>query len=171
MVLIVGGVGFGKQLKALSMILSLQHQTLLDHARDGRFFFDQTNYLVLDEADRMLDMGFIADIRAILRECPRTRQSMLFSATFSEDIRHLADRLLNAPVTVEIAANRDVSAIRRTIIECKGTQHNLLRNLIVDNQWRQVLVFTKLKSGAARLAKHFKRQFLVDCIIRVNTIG
>ena len=169
MVLIVGGVGFGKQLKALEEGVDIVIATpgrLLDHARDGHFFFDQTNYLVLDEADRMLDMGFIADIRAILRECPRTRQSMLFSATFSEDIRHLADRLLNAPVTVEIAANRDVSAIRQTIYQvAKEHKRDFLRDLIVDNQWRQVLVFTKLKSGAARLAKHLEKDgFTVDCI-------
>ena len=91
---------------------------------------------------------------------------MLFSATFSEDIRHLADRLLNAPVTVEIAANRDVSAIRQTIYQvAKEHKRDFLRDLIVDNQWRQVLVFTKLKSGAARLAKHLEKDgFTVDCI-------
>lgn len=169
MCVIVGGVGFGKQLKNLEEGMDIVIATpgrLLDHAKDGHFFFDDTHFLVMDEADRMLDMGFIADIRAILKNCPEDRQSMLFSATFSEDIRNLAERLLDAPVMVEIAANRDVSKIAQTIYQVKKEhKRDFLRDLIVDNQWRQVLIFTKLKSGAARLAKHLEKDgFTVDCI-------
>ena len=167
--LIVGGVAFGPQLKLLQEGVDIVVATpgrLLDHARDGHFFFEDVRYLVLDEADRMLDMGFIDDIQRILKACPPQRQTMLFSATFSKDIRQLADRILNAPVTIEIAPNRDVAGIKQTIYQInQENKRDFLRDLIVDHQWSQVLVFTQLKSQAAHLAREFKEDgFTVDCI-------
>ena len=105
-VTLVGGAGFGFQIKALSRPIDLIVATpgrLMDHMRAGRIDFDRLEMLVLDEADRMLDMGFIDDIRTIMQMLPKQRQTLLFSATFAEPIRKLARDFMNSPKQIKVA--------------------------------------------------------------------
>src|SRR5207247_7513820 len=132
---------------------------LLDHVQQKTVDLRQVEILVLDEGDRMLDMGFIPDIRRILPLVPATRQNLLFSATFPEEIRKLAASFMKDPVTVEVAR-------RNTPAELVGqVQHpvdatrkrELLTHLVKSNDWKQVLVFCKTKHGANRLAQQLSR--------------
>ncbi len=167
--LIVGGVAFGPQVRALEAGTDIVVATpgrLMDLTKECAIELSNVRYCVLDEADRMLDMGFVDDITKILRMCPDERQTMLFSATFSPDIRRLAQSLLVQPQFVEIEPNRDVAKITQRVYQvAKPHKREFLRDLVVDNQWRQVLVFTRLKSTAARLAVQLEKDgFTVDCI-------
>ena len=167
--LLVGGVGLVHQVRALEsapQIIIATPGRLMDHMRNNRVDLSELSALVLDEADRMLDMGFIDDILKILKKCPTDAQRMLFSATVTHDVKDLAERLLNRPRLIEIAPNRDVDAIEQKVYRVKNAdKHRLLRDLIVDGQWEQVLVFTRLKTGATKLAKELlKDGFAVESL-------
>jgi ATP-dependent RNA helicase RhlE len=151
-----------KQLLAGVEILAATPGRLLDHVGQRTVNLSQVEVLVLDEADRMLDMGFLPDIRRIIELVPRKRQTLLFSATFSDDIRRLASTLLSDPVTVEVARrNQAAEAVRQLVYPVdRDRKEALLAHLIAENDWRQVLVFTRTKIAASRLASYLDRRGL-----------
>ena len=170
---IFGGVGIQPQKDALRRGIDILVATpgrLLDHVGQGTVDLSAIEILVLDEADRMLDMGFIHDIRKILARLPKQRQNLLFSATYTDDIKRLADGLLNRPALIEVA--------RRTIAAESVTQHvyrvdkeakrDLLIHLINDGQWQQVLVFARTKHGANRLSEQLNRAGIDSSAIHGN---
>ncbi|MCC6868774.1 MAG: DEAD/DEAH box helicase [Burkholderiales bacterium] len=153
-----GGVGMSPQTAQLKRgvdILVATPGRLLDHHRQRNVDFAKVEIFVLDEADRMLDMGFIADIKRVLALLPKQRQNLLFSATFSDEIKALADRLLNAPRTIQVAArNSTVEAItQRAHPVNREHKSKLLAWLIGHHDWQQVLVFTRTKHGADKLVR------------------
>jgi ATP-dependent RNA helicase RhlE len=155
--LIYGGVGIKPQIEALRRgvdILVATPGRLLDHVEQKTVDLSHVEILVLDEADRMLDMGFIRDIRRILALLPAKRQNLLFSATFSDDIRKLADGLLHNPVMVEVARRNAESELvfQRVHPVTQDKKRYLLAHLVATGDWRQVLVFTRTKHGANRLS-------------------
>jgi ATP-dependent RNA helicase RhlE len=157
-VVIFGGVSEKPQIEALRSGCDLLVATpgrLLDLAQQRLLDLRQARCCVLDEADRMLDMGFINDIRQILKLLPRERQNLMFSATYSEDIRELAGRLLRNPVAIEVAArNATAERIEQHVYRVpKEHKRHLLAHLIVSGNWHQVLVFTRTKHGANRLTE------------------
>jgi ATP-dependent RNA helicase RhlE len=156
---VFGGVNITPQIRRLKSgvdILVATPGRLLDHVQQRTVDLSQIEILVLDEADRMLDMGFIRDIRRILSLLPKQRQNLLFSATFSNEIKSLAATLLHNPVMVEVARrNTSAELIAQQIYRVSRTQKPaLLTHLIKQHNWYQVLVFTRTKHGADRLAKH-----------------
>ena len=167
--LLIGGVSILKQKEKLMdrpEIIVATPGRLLDHVKQKSVDLSGVRYLVLDEADRMLDMGFLPDIRKILSFCPTKRQSLLFSATLSDEIHLLAQKFLSKPVLVEINANRDVASIRQVVYRVPESEKpRFLRDLIVDNALEQVLVFTRQKRTAAFLADSLKKDgFTVDAL-------
>jgi ATP-dependent RNA helicase RhlE len=152
-----GGVGMQPQVDRLRQgvdILVATPGRLLDHHRQGTLDLSQVQIFVLDEADRMLDMGFIHDIRKVLAIVPKKKQSLLFSATFSDEIKALADRLLNAPALIEVA-RRNATAeniTQRVLLVGRERKKDLLAHLVRSGNWHQVLVFMRTKHGANRLA-------------------
>jgi ATP-dependent RNA helicase RhlE len=116
--------------------------------------FDQLEILVLDEADRMLDMGFIHDIRRILKLLPSKRQNLMFSATFSDEIRELAKTIVHDPIEISVTPkNAAAQSVLQSVIPCdKAQKTNLLIDLIKTRKWHQVLVFSRTKHGANRIA-------------------
>src|SRR2546421_2516233 len=157
-VVIFGGVSEKPQIEALRTGCDLLVATpgrLLDLAQQQLLDLRQVRCCVLDEADRMLDMGFIHDIRRILKLLPGERQNLMFSATYSEDIRELAGRLLRNPVAIEVAArNAAAERIEQHVYRVpKEHKRHLLAHLIASGDWRQVLVFTRTKHGANRLTE------------------
>ena len=154
---IFGGVSINTQIAKLRKGVDVVVATpgrLLDHMQQGTIDLSKIEILVLDEADRMLDMGFIRDIRKVLKALPEDRQNLLFSATFSDDIRKLAAGMLNEPAEVQVAP-RNTTAERITQIVYpvdKRRKRELMSHLIGRENWRQVLVFTRTKHGANRLA-------------------
>ncbi len=157
---IFGGVKINPQIQKLQRgvdILVATPGRLLDHAGQRTVDLSRVEILVLDEADRMLDMGFIHDIRKLLALMPdtRKRQNLLFSATFSKEIKQLADRLLNQPELIEVARRNTAAELIAQVIHPvdKSRKRELLSHMIGSNNWRQVLVFTRTKHGANRLAK------------------
>ncbi|PZP61218.1 MAG: RNA helicase [Azospira oryzae] len=153
-----GGVSMNPQIEALRLgvdILVATPGRLLDHVRQRTVNLSQVKILVLDEADRMLDMGFIRDIRRLLTLLPPRRQNLLFSATFTDGIRKLAGGLLHAPVLIEVAARNAASERVAQRVYPVGAEHKraLLAHLVASGNWHQVLVFTKTKHGANRLAQ------------------
>jgi ATP-dependent RNA helicase RhlE len=152
-----GGVGMQPQIDRLRKgvdILVATPGRLLDHHQQGTLDLSQVQIFVLDEADRMLDMGFIHDIKKVLAIVPVKKQSLLFSATFSDDIKALADRLLNHPALIEVARrNATAETIAQRVIHTgRERKKELLAQLIREGDWHQVLVFTRMKHGANRLA-------------------
>ena len=155
---IYGGVSMERQVRALragAEIVVATPGRLLDHVRQGTVDLGRVEILVLDEADRMLDMGFMPDIRRILALLPAERQSLLFSATFAPPIRRLAEDLLRDPASVDAAPrNTTVPAIAQVIHPVdRGRKRQLLSHLVRSREVEQVLVFTRTKRGADRLAE------------------
>jgi ATP-dependent RNA helicase RhlE len=153
-----GGVNINPQIKALRGQIDILVATpgrLLDHVGQNTLDLSGVEILVLDEADRMLDMGFIRDIRKILALLPKQRQNLLFSATFSDEIKALSDGLLHNPGYVEVARrNSTVELISQSIhLVPQRLKSHLLAHLIKQNDWKQVLVFTRTKHGANRLTE------------------
>ncbi|MDH4110999.1 MAG: DEAD/DEAH box helicase, partial [Gammaproteobacteria bacterium] len=170
---VYGGVSIRPQITELRKnpeIVVATPGRLLDHLQQKTVDLSGIEILVLDEADRMLDMGFIRDIRKILALLPAKRQNLLFSATFSEDIRRLANGLLNSPTEVQVAA-RNTTADRVTQIVHpvdKARKRELLSLLIGKGNWRQVLVFARTKHGANRLATQLDSDGLRAAAIHGN---
>lgn len=162
---VFGGVGINPQKAAIAKGLDFLVATpgrLLDLMNQGFAGLSKTHILILDEADRMLDMGFLPDLKRILKALPPDRQTLLFSATFSPEIKKLASEFLNKPESVEIERNKDSSLVRQTLYRVpKANKHTVLRDLIVNNQWDQVLVFTRTKYGADKLVRHLLKDGLV----------
>jgi ATP-dependent RNA helicase RhlE len=155
---IFGGVGINPQIKQLKHgvdILVATPGRLLDHMEQRTVDLSKVEILILDEADRMLDMGFIRDIKKVLAVLPKQRQNLLFSATFSEEIKALADGLLNKPAMIEVARrNSTVEVIAQKIHPVdRDKKHPMLAHLIKTNKWTQVLVFTRTKHGANKLVE------------------
>ena len=170
---IFGGVGINPQIKLLKHgvdILVATPGRLLDHAGQGTVDLSKVEILILDEADRMLDMGFIHDIRKVLALLPAKRQNLLFSATFSEEIKTLADRLLNNPQMIEVARrNSTVEVIAQKIHPVdRDKKHPLLSHLIKSNNWTQVLVFTRTKHGANKLVEQLGKDSIGAMAIHGN---
>ncbi len=158
---IFGGVGIQPQINRLKKGVDIVVGTpgrLLDLVSQRALDLTHIEILVLDEADRMLDMGFIHDIRKIIRLLPTRRQTLFFSATYSADIKKLSDTILVNPRTVEVARqNTAAETVEQWVYHVpKSRKRELLAHLIQDGQWEQVLVFTKTKHGANRLAKQLE---------------
>ena len=155
---IFGGVNINPQIQELKRGVDIVVATpgrLLDHAQQKTVDLRHVEILVLDEADRMLDMGFIHDIRRILGLLPKQRQNLLFSATFPDEIRKLAAGFMRDPATVEVARrNTPAELVAQVQIPVdQAGKRALLAHLVKSNDWHQVLVFTRTKHGANRLAK------------------
>jgi ATP-dependent RNA helicase RhlE len=159
---IFGGVNINPQFDALKRGVDIVVATpgrLLDHHGQRTIDLKQVETLVLDEADRMLDMGFIHDIKRILAILPKKRQNLLFSATFSDEIRNLATGLLHDPASVQVTPrNSTVDAVAQKVLPVDAKRKSeLLAHLIKSNSWFQVLVFTRTKHGANRLAAQLEK--------------
>jgi len=170
---VFGGVGFNPQAERLRRGIDVLVATpgrLLDHARQRTVNLSHIEVLVLDEADRMLDMGFIHDIRKVLAMLPNQRQNLLFSATYSDEIRRLADGLLHRPALVEVARRNTAAekVAQRVHRVDAGRKRELLSYLIGAGNWRQVLVFTRTKHGANRLAGQLARDGITSAAIHGN---
>jgi ATP-dependent RNA helicase RhlE len=162
-VCIYGGVGMQPQVDALRRGVDVVVATpgrLLDHVQQKTVDLRQVEILVLDEADRMLDMGFIHDIRKILALLPTARQNLLFSATFPDEIRKLAATFMKDPVTVEVARRNTPAELVGQVAHpvAADRKRELLAHLVKSNDWKQVLVFCKTKHGANRLAQQLSRE-------------
>ncbi|HEY5809722.1 MAG TPA: DEAD/DEAH box helicase [Povalibacter sp.] len=170
---IFGGVSINPQIDALRRgvdILVATPGRLLDHAQQGNVDLKQIEVLVLDEADRMLDMGFIADIRRVIKLLPQKRQNLLFSATYSNDMRQLAQSLLRQPVEIEVARrNAAVDTVEQNMyLVQKDRKRALLSHLIRQGDWSQVLIFTRTKHGANRLTKQLEDDGIKAAAIHGN---
>lgn len=170
---IFGGVKINPQIETLRRgvdILVATPGRLLDHVNQKTLDLSQVEVLVLDEADRMLDMGFIHDIRKVLALLPKQRQNLLFSATFSNDIKKLADGLLNSPTLIEVAQRNTTSERVAQVVHYvdKKRKRELLSFLIGSGNWKQVLVFTRTKHGANRLAQQLEQDGLTAAAIHGN---
>ncbi|WP_373017849.1 DEAD/DEAH box helicase [Thiomicrorhabdus sp.] len=170
---VFGGVKINPQMMRLRQgvdVLVATPGRLLDLYNQNAVKFNQLEVLVLDEADRMLDMGFIHDLKKIMALLPKNRQNLLFSATFSEDIRRLAKGLVNDPVEISVAPrNTTAKTVEQWICPVdKAKKPALLIKLIADNQWEQVLVFTKTKHGANRLTQQLEKSGIKAAAIHGN---
>ncbi|MEN8148153.1 MAG: DEAD/DEAH box helicase [Campylobacterota bacterium] len=170
---IFGGVGSNPQIQKLKRGVDIVIATpgrLLDLQSQGYIDFSHIDFFVLDEADRMLDMGFIHDIKKVLKLLPEKRQNLLFSATFSNEIKALADRLLNKPELIEVARrNTSSEAVTQHIYPVdRDRKRELLSHLISDNNWKQVLVFTRTKHGANRLTEQLGKDGITAAAIHGN---
>lgn len=170
---VYGGVKINPQMMRLrggTELLVATPGRLLDLYQQGAIKFDQINTLVLDEADRMLDMGFIHDLKRIIKLLPRTRQNLLFSATFSDPIRAIVKELLKNPVEIDVAPrNTTVVAIKQKIHPVdKARKAALLSHLIHKNKLGQTLVFTKTKHGANKLVQQLAENQIYAAAIHGN---
>ena len=170
---IFGGVGANPQIKSIQAGLDILVATpgrLLDLMGQGVISLQHVEILILDEADRMLDMGFLRDIKKILAALPKQRQNLLFSATFSTEIKALANDLLNAPSLIEVArSNSTNEAITQLMHPVdRGNKHPLLAHLIKSNDWKQVLVFTRTKHGANKLVLQLENSDISAMAIHGN---
>jgi ATP-dependent RNA helicase RhlE len=171
--MIFGGVSINPQIAQLRKGVDIVIATpgrLLDHMQQGTLDLGSVDTLILDEADRMLDMGFIRDIRRILKALPPRRQNLLFSATFSKEIRQLADGLLNAPTPIQVASENSTAERVTQVVHPvdRARKRELLSYLIGQGDWRQVLVFTRTKHGANRLSEQLCRDGLSAAAIHGN---
>lgn len=157
--IIFGGVGIQPQIKALRSGIDILIATpgrLLDHVSQGTIDLTHVEILVLDEADRMLDMGFIRDIRKVIAILPAKRQNLLFSATYSDEIKKLCESILKNPAIVEVARRNTSSELvtqKVILVDCKR-KTALLGELIKKNRWAQVLVFTRTKHQANKVSDY-----------------
>jgi ATP-dependent RNA helicase RhlE len=170
---VFGGVNITPQIRYLKGRVDILVATpgrLLDHIQQRTVDLSQIEILVLDEADRMLDMGFIRDIRQILAVLPAQRQNLLFSATFSPEIKALAQTILTQPVLIEVARHiTSAETIEQEIYRVDRVRKaELLIQLIQDYNWNQVLVFTRTKHGADRLCKQLSEQHISALAIHAN---
>ena len=168
-----GGVGMQPQIDKLRRgvdILVATPGRLLDHHQQRTLDLGHVEIFVLDEADRMLDMGFIHDIKKVLAVLPAKKQSLLFSATFSDEIKSLADRLLNAPALIEVARRNQTAETIAQKMHPVGRERKkeLLAHLIKSGDWHQVLVFTRMKHGANRLTDYLNDQGISAMAIHGN---
>src|SRR3954471_5385315 len=160
---IFGGVGMNPQIDRIKKgvdILVATPGRLLDLQQQGHLDLSTVEILVLDEADRMLDMGFLPDVKKVLALVPREKQSLLFSATFSDEIRDLAHTLLRNPQSIQVTPrNTTVQRITQVIHPVgRGKKKELLAHVIQEHDWSQVLVFTRTKFGANHVADYLKKQ-------------
>ncbi|AXP05775.1 MULTISPECIES: DEAD/DEAH box helicase [Pseudomonas] len=170
---IFGGVGMNPQVQAMSRgvdVLVACPGRLLDLAGQGSVDLSHVEILVLDEADRMLDMGFVHDVKKVLARLPAKRQNLLFSATFSKDITDLAGKLLHNPERIEVTPpNTTVERIEQRVFRLPASHKRaLLAHLITAGAWEQVLVFTRTKHGANRLAEYLDKHGLPAVAIHGN---
>jgi ATP-dependent RNA helicase RhlE len=171
--IVFGGVGINPQIATLKSgvdILIATPGRLLDHIGQGTVDLSSIEIFVLDEADRMLDMGFIKDIKKIIGLLPKKRQNLLFSATYSDEIKILANTLLKDPVEVEVARRNTASELVKQsiyLVDCKQ-KSALLAYLIEKNKWEQVLVFTRTKHGANKLSEHLEKHNISSAAIHGN---
>jgi len=170
---IFGGVSINPQITKLRRGVDIVIATpgrLLDHMERGTIRLDGVETLVLDEADRMLDMGFIRDIRKVLQVIPGNRQNLLFSATFSKDIKQLANELLNAPMEIQVARQNTTAEQVSQVVHPVDRQRKreLLSYMIGAGNWQQVLVFTRTKHLANRLSKQLEQDGLSAAAIHGN---
>ncbi|EIF51686.1 DEAD/DEAH box helicase [Sulfurovum sp. AR] len=170
---IFGGVGINPQLAAIRKGVEIVIATpgrLLDIAGQKGIDFSALECLILDEADRMLDMGFIHDIKKLMKLMPQKRQTLLFSATFSADIKALAEGLLNDPILVEVARQNETADQINQVIHFvdKRRKRELLSQLIKVKKWKQVLVFTRTKHGANKLTKELEESGISAAAIHGN---
>ncbi len=170
---IFGGVGAHPQIKALRNgvdILVATPGRLLDLEQQNALSLSKVEILVLDEADRMLDMGFLRDIKKILALLPKNRQNLLFSATFSKEIKKLANEFLHHPVLVEATPeNTTVEKIDQTVYRVdKSQKTDLLIKLISEGKWQQVLVFARTKHGANKLSQKLEKAKITSAAIHGN---
>jgi ATP-dependent RNA helicase RhlE len=170
---IFGGVGMNPQVQAMARgvdVLVACPGRLLDLAGQGSVDLSHVEILVLDEADRMLDMGFVHDVKKVLARLPAKRQNLLFSATFSSDITALAGKLLHNPERIEVTPpNTTVERIEQRVFRLPANhKRSLLAHLITKGAWEQVLVFTRTKHGANRLAEYLDKHGLSAVAIHGN---
>ena len=170
---IFGGVGMNPQISAVAKgvdVLVACPGRLLDLVSQNKIDLGGVEILVLDEADRMLDMGFIHDVKKVLAKLPSHRQNLLFSATFSQDITNLAERLLHNPERIEVTPpNTTVERIEQRVFRIQASlKRALLAHLITLGAWEQVLVFTRTKHGANRLAEYLEKNGLPSAAIHGN---
>jgi ATP-dependent RNA helicase RhlE len=170
---VFGGVNINPQIQKLKGRVDILVATpgrLLDHVQQGTVDLSHVEILVLDEADRMLDMGFIRDIRRILALLPKQRQNLLFSATFSDEIKTFATGLLVSPVMIQVASRHATpDAVAQKIYPVDNAKkRDLLTHLIKEHNWYQVLVFTRTKHGADRLVKQLTQDNIVSMAIHGN---
>lgn len=170
---VFGGVKINPQMMKLRQgcdVLVATPGRLLDLYQQNAIKFSQLEVLVLDEADRMLDMGFIRDIKKILDLLPKRRQNLLFSATFSDEIRQLAKGLVNDPIEISVTPKNSTAKTVEQHVYCSDKKRKapLLANLIKEGDWRQVLVFSKTKHGANRLARFLEAEKITALPIHGN---
>ncbi len=171
--IIFGGVKINPQLTQLRHGVDIVIATpgrLLDHISQKSIDLKDVEFLILDEADRMLDMGFINDIKKILAILPKQKQTLLFSATYSDEIKTLSDKLLNAPVLIEVARpNRASESVKQIVYPVdRERKRELLTHLINEGKWKQVLVFTRTKHGANRLTGQLEKDGITAVAIHGN---
>ena len=170
---VFGGVGYGKQndeLKAGADIVVATPGRLLDHLEQGTLRLDKVEFLVLDEADRMLDMGFLPDVRRIVDKCPRARHTSLFSATVPPQIETLIQWAMHDPETIEIGARRTpAETVKHVIYPVSDTQKtDLLLELLERVNYESVIIFCRTKHGADRVANTLKRANHAVCVLHSN---
>ena len=170
---IFGGVKINPQIARLRAgvdILVATPGRLLDHVSQKTLDLSKVEILVLDEADRMLDMGFIRDIRKIIALLPKQRQNLLFSATYSSDMRRLADSLLKDPVSIEVARRNTPTELVSQVVHPvdRERKRELLSFMVGSQNWRQVLVFTRTKHGANRLSQQLEKDGISSAAIHGN---
>ncbi len=170
---VFGGVSINPQkmklIKGVDVLVATPGR-LLDHVSQRSVNLSNIDILVLDEADRMLDMGFIHDIKKVLALVPKNKQTLLFSATFSDDIKKLANSLLKSPALIEVARQNATTETVTQVIHPvdKNRKRELLSFLIGSNNWQQVLVFNRTKHGANRLAEQLNKDGITAAAIHGN---
>ena len=170
---VYGGVGYGRQtdeLRAGADIVAATPGRLLDHLEQGTLKLDKVEFLVLDEADRMLDMGFLPDVRRIVEKCPRHRHTALFSATIPPQIETLIQWAMHSPETIEIGARRSpAETVKHVIYPVSDLQKtDLLLELLKRVNYDSVIIFCRTKHGADRIAHTLKRANHAVCVLHSN---